>query len=220
MANIGHLRRGRSSQGILRTEQVKKVKPETNIQLGDDESQSVVPGKELNIDVLKSVFDADQARKNKGDGVEWTGSGRQVMSWHYEKALGRWFNNPEINNPMVKTITMAGDILFWVVIAGMLVLLFAARNNGLLHWLLILVPLALPVFFIIEYASWLWWYGHTLNEMGAFTLKPFMPTVFGQGKVAQFATHSYPALGFGLMVLMSAMLALALLIRRKQMSGE
>ena len=51
--------------------------------------------------------------------------------------------------------------------------------------------------------------------MGAFTVKPFMPTVFGDGKVAQFATHSYPALGFGLMVLLSAVLAVLALVRRK-----
>jgi len=177
-------------------------------------------GKERDIEVLKASFAADQARKKRGEGQTWTGAGRQVMAWHYEKALGRWFNNPKVNKPMVRTITKAADILFWVIIVGMAFLVFAARNNGLLSWLLILVPMALPVFFIIEYASWLWWYGHTLNIMGAFTLKPFMPTVFGQGKVAQFATHSYPAIGFGLMVLMSAMLLLAALLRRKQLAEE
>jgi hypothetical protein len=58
--------------------------------------------------------------------------------------------------------------------------------------------------------------------MGAFTLKPFMPTVFGDGKVAQFATHSYPALGFFLMLASSALLLLAALIRLKQIrvAGE
>jgi hypothetical protein len=75
----------------------------------------------------------------------------------------------------------------------------------------------LPVGFLAEYAGWLWWYGHSLNAMGAFTLKPFMPTVFGDGKVAQFTTHSYPAIGFGLMVASSALLALAALIRFKQL---
>ena len=177
-------------------------------------------GKELNIDILKTLYDVDQGRKNKGEGVEWTGTGRQVMAWHYEKALGRWFNNPEVNLPMVATITLAADALFWVIIAGMAFLVFAGRNNGLLHWLLILVPMGLPVFFLIEYASWLWWYGHTLNEMGAFTLKPFMPTVFGQGKVAQFRTHSYPGTGFGLMMLMALMLAVATLVRRKQLMEQ
>ena len=181
---------------------------------------STKSARERNIEVLKASFAADQARQNKGEGQKWTGSGRQVMAWHYEKSLGRWFNNPAVNKPMVRTITLAGDVLFWVILAGMAFLVWAGRNNGLFHWLLILVPMALPVFFIIEYASWLWWYGHTLNEMGAFTLKPFMPTVFGQGKVAQFATHSYPARGFGMMMLVAVLLALAALIRRKQLKEQ
>ncbi|MCB1849498.1 MAG: hypothetical protein KDI83_01695, partial [Gammaproteobacteria bacterium] len=95
----------------------------------------------------------------------------------------------------------------------------ARKNSGLLYWLLVLVPAALPLFFVIDYAAWLWWYGHTLNDMGAFTVKPFMPTVFGQGKVAQFATHSYPAIGFGLMLAMSLILAVAALIRKRQFKG-
>jgi len=78
--------------------------------------------------------------------------------------------------------------------------------------------MALPAGFIAEYSAWLWWYGHRLNEMGAFTLKPFMPTVFGDGKVAQFTTHSYPHYGFGLMVASSLLLLLAALIRRKQLA--
>ncbi|MCP4935169.1 MAG: hypothetical protein GY927_13435 [bacterium] len=175
-------------------------------------------GKERNIEVLKGVYDAGQAQKNKGEGVEWTGTGRQVMAWHYEKALGRWFNNPEVNLPMVATIKLAGDTLFGIIILGMVFLVFAGRDNSLLHWLLILVPIGLPLFFLIEYSAWLWWYGHTLNEMGAFTLKPFMPTVFGQGKVAQFKTHSYPEIGFALMMLMAALLTFAALVRRKHLS--
>ncbi|MBP8024482.1 MAG: hypothetical protein KAY71_03590, partial [Chromatiaceae bacterium] len=106
----------------------------------------------------------------------------------------------------------------WVMVGAMLLLLWGARkSSGLLYWFLIIAPLALPLFFIIDYAAWLWWYGHTLSDMGAFTVKPFMPTVFGDGKVAQFATHSYPALGFGLMVLLSAVLAVLALVKRKGM---
>jgi len=47
-----------------------------------------------------------------------------------------------------------------------------------------------------------------------------MPTVVGQGKVAQFSTHSYPYTGFGVMMLASLVLAIAALVRRKQFSGE
>jgi len=77
--------------------------------------------------------------------------------------------------------------------------------------------MALPVFFIIDFSAWLWFFGHNLNTMGAFTVKPFMPTVFGQGKVAQFATHSYPYTGFGLMLLMSVLLGITALTRSKQL---
>ena len=121
---------------------------------------------------------------------------------------------------MAKTMSGAAHGIFWLLIGAMLLLLWGARKNGgLLYWLLVLVPIALPLFFLIDYSAWLWWYGHTLNDMGAFTVKPFMPTVFGQGKVAQFATHSYPAIGFGLMLAMTALLALAALLRRKELRG-
>ena len=170
-----------------------------------------------NIDHLRATFEKDMERKSGDDKLTWDGSGQQMMSWHYQKNLGRYFNNPEEIKPMVKTMSWVAEVFFWGMIAAMVLLVFGARkNSGLLYWLLILVPLALPLFFIIEYSAWLWWYGHNLNAMGAFSVKPFMPTVFGQGKVAQFTTHSYPSIGFGLMMLMSVLLSLAALIRRKQ----
>lgn len=165
---------------------------------------------------LETTFDKDQARRHAN--LAWTGSGEQILGWHYEKSLGRYFNNPAEIVPMAATMSRAAAIVFWAIPAAMLLLLWGARKSeGVLYWLLVLVPMALPLFFVIDYSAWLWWYGHSLNDMGAFTVKPFMPTVFGQGKVAQFATHSYPAIGFGLMLAMSAVLALAALLRRKEL---
>jgi hypothetical protein len=139
------------------------------------------------------------------------------MSWHYAKSLGRYFNNQEEIVPMVATLELAINVVFIGLIGAMVVVVVGARkNNGFFYWLLVLVPMALPVFFIIDYSAWLWWYGHTLNDMGAFSVKPFMPTVFGDGKVAQFATHSYPYTGFFLMLLTSVVLIVAALIRKKQ----
>ena len=170
-----------------------------------------------NIELLSTTFEKDMGRKDAANRIEWDGSGQQLMSWHYQKNLGRYFNNPAEITPMVTTMAWVAEVMFWGIIAAMVLLVFGARkNSGLIYWLLILVPMALPLFFIIEYSAWLWWYGHNLNAMGAFSVKPFMPTVFGQGKVAQFTTHSYPAIGFGYMILMSVVLALAALIRRKQ----
>ena len=174
--------------------------------------------KQLYLDNLKTTFTKDSERR--GATEPWTGSGSQLLAWHYEKSLGRYFNNPAEIGPMAKTMSGAAHGIFWLLIGAMLLLLWGARkNSGPLYWLLVLVPIALPLFFLIDYSAWLWWYGHTLNDMGAFTVKPFMPTVFGQGKVAQFATHSYPAIGFGLMLAMTALLAFAALLRRKAMKA-
>jgi len=153
----------------------------------------------------------------------WNGSSYRVMSWHYAKNLGRYFPDQTQIVPMVENLKLAINLVFAGLLGAMALLLFGARKNGgILYWLLVAVPLALPLFFIIDYSAWLWWYGHTLSDMGAFAVKPFMPTVFGQGKVAQFATHSYPDVGFGLMLLSSVLLAVAALIRKKQfkLSGE
>ncbi len=178
--------------------------------LGDSE-------KAENMRHLRDTYEHYMKRQPADQKQAWTGSGSQLMAWHYEASLGRYFNNPAEILPMVKTMSFVGQLVFWGIIGAMLLLLWGARQNkGLLYWLLIGVPMALPVIFIVEYSGWLWWYGHELNEMGAFTVKPFMPTVFGQGKVAQFTTHSYPAIGFGLMLVSSVLLALAFLMRRKQ----
>jgi len=169
-----------------------------------------------NIAHLRSIFDADQAKHSAAERQKWNGSLRQMMSWHYQKNLGRYFNNPAEIKPMVKTMGMVADIVFFGIIGAMLLLIYGVwKGIKPLYWLMVLVPMALPLFFVIEYSGWLYWYGHTLNQMGAFTVKPFMPTVFGLGKVAQFTTHSYPAIGFFLMLAMSVMLTLAALIRRK-----
>jgi len=169
------------------------------------------------IEQLRINYEKDFERGRVAE--PWNGSSFQVMAWHYAKSLGRYFNNPAEIVPMVEKLRLAINIVFAGLIGAMLLLIFGARkNSGLLYWLLVLVPLALPLFFVIDYSAWLWWYGHTLNDMGAFTVKPFMPTVFGQGKVAQFATHSYPAVGFGLMMVCSLLLTIAAFIRRKQFS--
>ncbi len=173
-------------------------------------------GKQELIDQLKATYEVDRAKSN-GKMEPWNGSALQVMTWHYDKTLGRYFNNRAEIEPMVKKLHIAIITAFAGLVFAMLLLIWGARKNGgLFYWLLVLVPMALPVFFVIDYSAWLWWYGHTLNDMGAFSVKPFMPTVFGDGKVAQFTTHSYPDLGFGLMVLLSLILAVAALIRRKQ----
>ena len=91
--------------------------------------------------------------------------------------------------------------------------------RGPFWWLLWIPAIALPVGFLIDFVGWLWWFGHNLNDWAAFTVKPFMPTVLGEGKVAQFSTFAYPHYGFALSVGASLCLALALLRRRKELQA-
>ena len=170
---------------------------------------------------LKSNFHLDQMKLPEAQRQEWTGSGMQVLAWHYDKSLNRWFNMPERSARLKAIMENVAALLAAAVVGAMALMTFAAwSERSLFYWLLVLIPIALPIGFLFEYSAWLWWYGHSLNEMGAFTLKPFMPTVFGEGKVAQFTTYSYPHYGFGLMVVSSLLLVLAALIRRKQLRLE
>ncbi len=91
---------------------------------------------------------------------------------------------------------------------------FIAYNNKILNYLM-LVPASLPILFMADYSYWLYWFGHNLHDWGAFKIKPFMPTVFGDGKIAQFVTHSYPTIGFYLIVAIGLLSLLAFLAKQK-----
>ena len=145
----------------------------------------------------------------------WTGI--EMLREGYDEALGRYFRQAGVIESALNTMTTATHIAFGFLLVCIGVLIVGVGRIKPVYWLCVLMPIMLPVIFIVDYAAWLWWFGHSLNEMGAFTLKPFMPTVMGQGKVAQFATYSYPHYGFGLLVASSVVLALAALLRRKHM---
>jgi hypothetical protein len=92
--------------------------------------------------------------------------------------------------------------------------------SGPLWWVLAMPAILAPVIFVADFAFWLWWFGHNLKEWAAFTVKPFMPTVLGEGLVAQFSTFAYPHYGMALSAISAVSLALAVLIRRKQLQEQ
>ncbi|WP_373035975.1 cytochrome C [Sulfurimonas sp.] len=94
------------------------------------------------------------------------------------------------------------------------IIYFIAYNNKLLNYVM-LVPASLPILFIADYSYWLYWFGHNLHDWGAFKIKPFMPTVFGDGKIAQFITHSYPTIGFYMIILIGLLSLLAFFAKQK-----
>jgi ABC-type sugar transport system permease subunit len=134
----------------------------------------------------------------------------------YIEEAGKYFREPE-------RIASWGNTLHTtvVVVAIGLVVVMAAFVLASWRWerfqlVLGAIPAFLPVFFVGAYAAWLYFFGHNLHPWGAFTVKPFMPTVFGDGKVAQFSTHSYPLPAFGLLVLVAVLLLVAVLRRRME----
>jgi len=136
---------------------------------------------------------------------------------NYVNETGTYFKEPEKMQAWGHNVAVISHIVIAVLMAVMVVVFLGVWKIRRFELLLAAVPALLPVFFVIEYAAWLWFFGHTLNSWGAFTVKPFMPTVFGEGKVAQFSTYSYPYWGYALLLLIFVCLALAFLLRRQQL---
>lgn len=138
----------------------------------------------------------------------------------YKEEAARYFNEAERiaawgENLRMATIGVAVGLMAIMV----LVVVGTRRWNGF-QLLLGAVPALLPGYFVLAYAAWLGWFGHNMHPWGAFTLKPFMPTVFGDGMVAQFSTHSYPDWGFLPLVLMMPLMLVAVARRRLELLEE
>ena len=83
------------------------------------------------------------------------------------------------------------------------------------------LPALLPFYFLFLYMYSMYWYGHhlDLHGGGAFAgIKPFMPTIFGHGKVAQFETVAYPYWGFAVDFMVFVVLIFAILFKRKSIA--
>lgn len=136
---------------------------------------------------------------------------------HYMQESGTFFQEPERIQAWGNNVRTITHIAIAGLIATMVIVVVGTARIRSFQLLLALIPALLPLFFLITYAGWLWFFGHNLHPWGAFTVKPFMPTVFGEGKVAQFSTFSYPYWGYGLLITLFLCMMLALLIRRKQL---
>lgn len=139
---------------------------------------------------------------------------------NYMEEAGRFFKEPGRIASWGATLKTVTGVVVAGLIGAMVIVIAGVWKLRNFQLLLALVPALLPVFFVMDYAGWLWFFGHNLHPWGAFTVKPFMPTVFGEGKVAQFSTFSYPHYGYGLLLLIFVTMILALLIRRKQLREQ
>ena len=138
----------------------------------------------------------------------------------YVKEAGTFFKEPDKIKVWGDNVTRVTHIVIAGLIVAMAVVVWGVAKVRGFELLLALVPAGLPLYFVLTYAGWLWFFGHNLHPWGAFTVKPFMPTVFGEGKVAQFSTYSYPYWGYALLVVIFGCLTVAALLRRRQLRDE
>ncbi len=138
----------------------------------------------------------------------------------YVAEAGTFFKEPDKIAAWGHNVTLATHGAIGGLVVAMVVLVWGVARWPRFQLLLALVPALLPLYFVVTYAAWLWFFGHNLHPWGAFTVKPFMPTVFGEGKVAQFSTYSYPYWGYALLIVVFVCLMLALLLRRRELREE
>ena len=100
-----------------------------------------------------------------------------------------------------------------------LMIAFIAIRTPWSVWLMLPSALFPPGFFIF-FASWMYWFGHNMQEWGAFKIKAFTPTALGVGHVAHFTTKSFPSIGFWVLVAIAVLSVLAMLARRKELRSE
>lgn len=136
---------------------------------------------------------------------------------NYMAEAATFFNEPARIKVWGDNVTLYTKIAMAGLVVAMALVVAGVARFPRFSLLLALVPSLLPLYFVIEYAGWLWFFGHNMHAWGAFTVKPFMPTVFGEGKVAQFSTYSYPYWGYGLLMVVFVCLTLAVLMRRRQL---
>ena len=107
---------------------------------------------------------------------------------------------------------------YYLLIATLCMLAFL-YYDGKFNSLLMVPTIIAPVLFMSAFVGWLYWYGHNMQEWGAFKIKPFTPTVLGDGSVAHFTTHSYPTIGFWVMIVMSVLCILAVFSKKKELNA-
>lgn len=120
-------------------------------------------------------------------------------------------------HPMEAGAQLERSVAPYIMLGIALLFVFFMIYRGRFSWLLLAVPAIFPVGFFAFYSGWLYWYGHNLQDWGMFKVKPFMPTALGDGKVAQFTTHSYPSIGFYVLVVIAIFSILAILARKKEL---
>lgn len=147
------------------------------------------------------------------------GAGRlRAYEQNYMHEAAKYFNDAERIAGWGARLINATTVVVVILILLMVGITLASAKWQRFQLVLGIVPALLPGFFVGVLAAWLWFFGHNMHPWGAFTVKPFMPTVFGDGKVAQFTTYSYPTAAFACLAGVTVLLLVAVLRRRLELA--
>jgi hypothetical protein len=72
-----------------------------------------------------------------------------------------------------------------------------------------------PLAFIAVTFGWMYSFGHRLSTHAPISIPPFTPTLMGLGMIGNFHTEGLPGAGFYLILLSSALVAIAFWLRRE-----
>jgi len=144
--------------------------------------------------------------------------------FHFDGFSGEVHEMNTINHyigmdPMWRGGKFERNISVYALLLVTLIFIYFIAYDSKIFTILMFIPVSLPILFLADYAYWLYWFGHNLHNWGAFNIKPFMPTVFGDGKVAQFITHSYPSSGYYVLMAISILSILAILAKKKALNA-
>jgi copper chaperone NosL len=118
--------------------------------------------------------------------------------------------------PMSTAASLERSVSAYVVAAmGIGTLAGIVATGKRLGWLGLIPALGLPIGFLGDTLYWMYRFGHELDPHAPLEFSPFMPVLIGAGNIGQFHTTAWPASGFWLVLLGSAMATTAVVLRKR-----
>ncbi|MEZ4869972.1 MAG: cytochrome C [Caldilineaceae bacterium] len=119
--------------------------------------------------------------------------------------------------PLNEAATFERTISIYGIAVLALLILAALYIHNRWAALLSLPALLMPVIFLLDLQYWLANFGQNLDPKAPLSssIKPFVPPVLGEGKIAQFSTVAEPAIGLWLAVTASLLILMGLWFHRR-----
>lgn len=144
-----------------------------------------------------------------------------IVYMHFDGVSGEVEEMDTLNHYIgMKSMWVGGNFAkavapYFLLIVMLIMIYYIIYDSKYLNYLL-LVPIFIPVMYMVIFSYTMYNFGHQLvGDEASITLAPFTPTILGEGKVAQFYTHSYPTTGFYLLLLISLLLVASIYYRAK-----